>query len=167
MGVGSREGRPSRLVNRVDVDWLKIKDGQGELSGLVGARCPWSPHPPRTSRPIPVGTRWHATRTGPDTFDKRRRNGKQRAAGDLEGPLFWSRDTLPALSCRRYTHHATVARCSDYRCPTRNHLDITPSQVDRWRISGGSEDRSPRTRFGTPSIRNLDNRIRTYEVLRD
>lgn len=41
----------------------------------------------RISRPVPVGTRRHAARAGPDTFDKRRRNGKQRGARDLEGPL--------------------------------------------------------------------------------
>lgn len=107
------------MVDEETVDWMKIEDGQGVVGRLVVAPHPWRPHPPRTWWPVPVGTRWHAARAGPDTFDKRRRNGKQRAAGDLEGPLFWSRVTLPTLSCRRYTHHAAVARYSDYRCSPR------------------------------------------------
>lgn len=125
VGVSGAEERPRRLAGRKAADWRRIGDGQSGLDRLVVAPCPRRPRPHRTARPIPVGTSWHAARAGPDTFDKRRRNGKQRAAGDLEGPLFWSPDTLPALSCRRYTHHATVARCSDYRCSTRASTSIT------------------------------------------
>lgn len=84
MGVGDVEAGSWRLAEREAVDWRKIEDGQGKVGGLVVAPCPWRPHPPRIPRPVPVGTRWHAARAGPDTFDKRRRNGKQRAARDLE-----------------------------------------------------------------------------------
>lgn len=118
-----RRRTPAAIGQRVGAGL--VENGGWARRSWQAGRCAASvlATPPLNSRPVPVGTRWHAARAGPDTFDKRRRNGKQRAAGDLEGPLFWSRDTLPTLSCRRYTHHATVARYSDYRCSTRIHLD--------------------------------------------
>ncbi|KAG7190476.1 hypothetical protein KM043_006579 [Ampulex compressa] len=95
MGVVAHETADFPLVGRPAVDWSRAEDGQGEADGPGVAPCDRQPHPPSGSRPNPVGTRWHAARAGPDTFDKRRRNGKQRAAGDLEKDLSsWPRDTL-------------------------------------------------------------------------
>ncbi|KAK1127153.1 hypothetical protein K0M31_003701 [Melipona bicolor] len=98
MGVGIVEGRRWRLVDDETVDWMKMENGQGKVVRL--GRCAESAAATPTERPlwpVPVGTRWHAARAGPDTFDKRRRNGKQRAAGDLEGPLSSGHGTYPAI----------------------------------------------------------------------
>lgn len=103
------------------MDWRKIEDGQGEVGGLVVAPCPWRPHPPRIPRPVPVGTRWHAARAGPDTFDKRRRNGKQRAARDLERtsllvvtrhPTDTFVSTIYATTTRCYSDYARISHTS-------------------------------------------------------
>lgn len=123
-------------------EWARQGCQAGRCAESVAAtptECPWWP--------VPVGTRWHAARAGPDTFDKRRRNGKQRAAGDLEGPLFWSRDTLPrTLSCRRYTQRAIdVSRRPQLlrlpaRCSARRLVSSLDQHHPRWIVPGSRKE---------------------------
>ena len=112
-----------------------------ESMAATPTECPWWP--------VPVGTRWHAARAGPDTFDKRRRNGKQRAAGDLEGPLFWSRDTLPGHFRVDDIRSARYRRASPSATQITSPLLSTPRSVStsrslhpRWIVPGSRRSRA-------------------------
>ena len=96
----------------------------------------------RISRPVPVGTRRHAARAGPDTFDKRRRNGKQRAARDLEGPLL-SVTRRPTDTFVPTIYRTTLLRLLDAAWIPAS-IPLHPKWIVPRSLGGGGVDLGPR-----------------------